>query len=128
MKVTSKLPISKKNKLARLDWAKNYMKCNFDDVLFTDECRASLDGPDAFGRGWLVDGGIRPRRFKRQQGGGGVMFWAGIINSTLLGPFFVEEGVKINFKNYVDFFASPFYSMVQQKIKDIQEHDDIQSS
>ena len=115
MKVTSKPPISKKNKLARLDWAKNYMKCNFDDVLFTDECRASLDGPDAFGRGWLVDGGIRPRSFKRQQGGGGIMVWAGIINSGLVGPFFVEEGVKMNSKNYVEFLQAHFMQWFNRK-------------
>lgn len=43
IRMSSKPPISKKNKLTRLDWAKKYMKCNFDDVFFTDECRASFD-------------------------------------------------------------------------------------
>ena len=115
MKVTSKPPISKKNKLARLDWAKKYMKCNFDDVLFTYEPRASQNEPDAFGRGWLVDGGIRPRSFKRQQGRGGIMFWAGINNSGLVSPFFVEEGVKMNSKNYVKFLQAHFMQWFNRK-------------
>ena len=80
-----------------------YFKVDFKDVLFTDECRATLDGPDGFGRGWLADGAVRPSRFRRQQGGGGVMFWAGIVQSTLVGPFFVEDGVKLKSANYVDF-------------------------
>ena len=30
----------------RLDWAKSCMKTNFENVLFTDKSRATLDGPD----------------------------------------------------------------------------------
>ena len=93
------------------------MKCNFDDVLFTDEYRASLDGPDAFGRRWLVESGICPKRLKRQQGGGGVFFWAGIINSTLVGLLFVEEGVKMNLKNYVEFLQAHFMQWYNRKSK-----------
>ena len=33
---------------------------------------------------------------RRQQGGGGVMFWAGIIGNKLVGPFRVPDGVKMN--------------------------------
>ena len=31
------------------------------------------------------------------------MFWAGIIDDTLVGPFMVEEGVKLTSKSYCDF-------------------------
>ena len=117
IRMSSKPPISKKNKLTRLDWAKKYMKCNFDDVFFTDECRASLDWPDAFGRGWLIDHGIRPRRFIRQQGVGEVMFWDGIISSTLVGPYFVKEAVKTNLKDYVDFLRANFMQWFNNKSK-----------
>ena len=96
---------------------RTYMKCNFDDVLFTDEYRASLDGPDAFGRRWLVESGICPKRLKRQQGGGGVFFGAGIINSTLVGLLFVEEGVKMNLKNYVEFLQAHFMQWYNRKSK-----------
>ena len=84
IKMSSKPPISKKNKLTRLDWAKKYMKCNFDDLFFTDECRASLDGTDAFGRRWLIDPGIRPGRFKCQQGGREWCFGMGSSTVPLL--------------------------------------------
>ncbi len=46
-------PLSSLNKAKRLTWAKKNMKVNFNDVMFTDECRATLDGPDGFSRGWL---------------------------------------------------------------------------
>ena len=29
------------------------MKTNFENVIFSDQCRASLDGPDGFGKGWI---------------------------------------------------------------------------
>ena len=53
------------------------MKVNFQTVLFTDECRGTLDGPDGWSRGWLVNGMTRPPR-RWQQGGGCVMFWAAL--------------------------------------------------
>ncbi|CAI9583104.1 unnamed protein product, partial [Staurois parvus] len=61
--------------LKRLHWAEKYMKTNFQTVLFTDECHATLDGPDGWSSGWLVDGHPVSTRLRRQQGGSGVMFW-----------------------------------------------------
>ena len=68
------------------------MKCDFSYVLFTDECRATLDGPDGWVKGWILQNQTAPHRLRRQQGGGRVMFWAGIVGDTLLGPFKVPEG------------------------------------
>ena len=68
------------------------MKLDFRQVEFTDECWATLDGPDGFCRGWLHAATEVPRRLRRQQGGGGVMFWAGIVYKKVLGPFRVPEG------------------------------------
>ena len=45
-KPTRRPPLSLRHKLARLEWAKSYKKTNFEHVLFTDESRATLDGPD----------------------------------------------------------------------------------
>lgn len=47
----------------------------FQTVLFTDECRVTLDGPDGWSSGQLVDDQRVPTRLRHQQGGGGVMFW-----------------------------------------------------
>ena len=33
---------------------------------------------------------------RRQHGAGGVLVWAGIIKDELVGPFWVEDGLKIN--------------------------------
>ena len=46
------------------------MKTDFQTVLFTDECRTTLDGPDGWSRGWLARGAQKPIRLRRQQGGG----------------------------------------------------------
>jgi hypothetical protein len=76
-------------------WAEQYLKQDYYNVIFTDECRATLDGPDGFSRGWILDGLDIPARLRRQQGGGGTMFWAGLYGSTVVGPFRVPDGVKM---------------------------------
>ena len=45
---------------------------------------------------------------KCQQGGGGVMFWAGIHGSTLIGPFLLPEALKLNSANYCQFLNQNF--------------------
>ncbi len=44
--------------------------------MITDKAHAALNGPDGFNKVWVVDG---------QEGGGGVMFWAGIVGDTVIG-------------------------------------------
>ena len=70
------------------------MKLNFETVIFTDKCRVTLDGPDGRGQAWVRTGMPIPIRMWCQQGGGGVMFWAGIVHDTLVGSLRVPEGVK----------------------------------
>ena len=53
------------------------MKTDFRNALFTDECRATLDGPDGWSSGWILYGRQLEVRIRRQQGRG-VMFWARI--------------------------------------------------
>ena len=69
-------------------------------VLFTDETRATLDGPDGWANGWVYFGDERHYRLRRQQQGGGVMVWAGIIGDRLVGPIRVPEGVKVTSAAY----------------------------
>ena len=53
-------PLKDIHKKKRMDWAKNNMKVHFQSVLFTDKCRATLDGPDGWRRGWYCKEGPRP--------------------------------------------------------------------
>ncbi|KAA8595950.1 hypothetical protein FQN60_011241, partial [Etheostoma spectabile] len=59
--------------LKRQDWAKKYLKPDFSKVLWTDEMRVALDGPDGWARGWLSNGHRAPLRVGCRQGGGGVL-------------------------------------------------------
>ena len=58
------------HKQKRLKWAEEYMQIDFSTVLFTDECRATPDGPD----GWVSISVNSLHRLRRQQGGEGVMY------------------------------------------------------
>ena len=82
---------------------KIYVKTDFQTVLFTDDYRATLDEPVGWCRGCLVTGCIKPSRVRRQQGGGGVMFWAGIIGNEFVGPLRVPDDVKMNSLTYRNF-------------------------
>lgn len=79
------------------------MKIDFSKVLFTDETRATLDGPDRWCKGWVMNGQNRHQRLRRQQGGGGIMIWGGIIGKTLVGPWRVPDGVKMTADAYIAF-------------------------
>ena len=72
-KPTIKPPLKQRHKLARLNWAKSGMKTNFVNVLFTEESRATLDGPDGWMSGWLLNGTTPQSKITQQQGRGGVM-------------------------------------------------------
>ena len=72
------------------------MKSDMKYVLFTDESRATLDGPDGWAKGWVINVDQAPVRRRRQKGEGGVMIWAGIIGDEVIGPIRVPQGVKLS--------------------------------
>ena len=111
-KATRQPPLRKIHKEKRVKWAKQYMKLDFHRVVFTDECRASLDGCDGWARGWLLHGTSSPVRLRRQQGGGGVMFWAGLHGNNLIGPFKIEQGVKLDSRAYQKLLEDRFMPYV----------------
>lgn len=81
-------------------WTRTCMKQNMKCVLFTDETRGTLDGPDGWSNEWVGFESKLHHRFRRHHGGGSVMLWAGIVNNEVLGPILVREWVKINSSNY----------------------------
>lgn len=78
-----------------MQWARKNLKTDFSKVIFTDESRVTLDGPDGWSREWILDERETPTRLRRQQGGGRNMIWAGIVGNKVIGPFKVVDGVKL---------------------------------
>lgn len=87
-KILKKLPLTRHHKIQRknacIKWIDEMM--DFSKVIFSDEKKFSLDGPDGFKsyvdrRGPKIHAPMRP---KRQAGGGSVMIWACITSSGRL--------------------------------------------
>ena len=70
IKAEQRPPILPRHEQQRLEWGRLYMKLDFSNVIFTDEIRATLYGPDGWRRGWVVHGQRPPGVMRRQQGGG----------------------------------------------------------
>lgn len=115
VKVKTRPPLNKRHKEKRIEWCKKYLKLDFTKVIWSDEMRATLDGPDGWARGWVMEGGTAPVRFKRQQGGGGIMIWAALQQDRLIGPFKVDDGVKMNSQNYCEFLNKNFLPWVKRR-------------
>ena len=97
-------PLSPSHEDLRFNWARQYMKTNMEYVLFTDESRATLDGPWA--KGWVIKGYLAPVRLRRQHGGGGVMIWEGIIGDEIVRSVRVPQGVKLTSTTYCQFLKN----------------------
>ncbi|CAI5667793.1 unnamed protein product [Oreochromis niloticus] len=74
-----------------------------------------LNASYGWARGWTGKGQRAPVRLRRQQGGGGVLVWAGIIKDELVGPFRVEDGVKLNSQSYCQFLEDTFFKQWYRK-------------
>ena len=73
-----------------------------------------------------------PVIMRRQQGGGGVMFWAAIVGNRFVGPYKVEDGLKMNAENYTHFLDDNFFKWYKAqsrsfKIKSVFMHDNCPS-
>ncbi len=70
----------------------------------------------------VVDGHHVPTRLRHQQGGGVVMFWAGIMGRELVGPFRVPEGVKITMAKHIEFLTDHFLPWYEEPCLPQQNH------
>ena len=96
----------------RLHWAEEHLNWEQEDwnkIIFTDEKRFCLDGPDGNARYWH-DKEKPERTFsKRHSGGGSIMVWAGISNEGKTELFFVEDNMNAERYCYVlEEFLLPF--------------------
>ena len=85
-------------------------------VLFTDESRATLDGPDGCAKGWAINGDQTPVRRRRQQGarGGGVTIWAEIIGDELIDLVRVPQGAKFSSATYCQFLKNALETWLEE--------------
>ena len=110
-KPLAQIPFKQVYREKRLEWEKQ----NFELVLFTDECRATLDGPDGWRRGWCDTKALCPQRIRRQQGGGGVMFWATIVDDEHVGPLRIKDGLKMTAPTYIAFLRKHWLQWCMKK-------------
>ena len=114
-KSPSKPPLTKIHTKKRRTWSVQYLKQDFNLVIITDKMWATLYGPGGWSRGWVAHGRTAPTRFKQQQSGDGVMIWAGIIGNELVGPFKVEDGVKIGSAGYTQLLEKNLMPWMKKK-------------
>ncbi|GBM43798.1 Transposable element Tc3 transposase [Araneus ventricosus] len=97
-----RLPLSNLHIIKRLQWAHNHMSYGdkLMDVLFSDEKKWKLDGPDGNIKYWH-DLRKEPRSFfSRQSGGGSVMVWAAFSFNGQVGLAFSDG--RQNSSKYIE--------------------------
>jgi len=93
------IPSTNAHKAARVDFCKKWLIAGVAsrNIVFTDETRFSLDGPD-HDMSWQ-QAGSRRKRPARQQGGGGLMIWGMLLPSGELR--YTEVKGTLNSQKYV---------------------------
>jgi len=96
MKIKSKPVLKPHHKLARLEFAKHHMSWTkeWQNVIFSDEKKFNLDGPDGFHSYWH-DLRKEVKVFsKRNFGGGSLMVWAGFGFNGMTNIAFTSHKMK----------------------------------
>ena len=101
-KLKSRPPLTKTQKRLRMEFAKKYISMGdkWNDVVFSDEKKFNLDGPDGFKYFWYDLRKEKEIFSKRSFGGGSVMVWAGYAASGTTEIVFLQG--KMNSNSYVD--------------------------
>ncbi|KAA8499347.1 Transposable element Tc3 transposase [Porphyridium purpureum] len=98
-------PLSRENRLRRVAFAmQNLNKIEeHRKVIFTDEKKFNLDGPDGYSGQWVRTGEL-PDRVRRHTSGGSVMFWMAISSAGKMA--LLKTPARITSENYVAMLES----------------------
>ena len=80
------------HKLARVEWAKTMLsnRDGWDSIIFSDEKKFNLDGPDGHQFYWHDLSLEKETFFSRNHGAGSVMIWGGISSEGLTELVFLD--------------------------------------
>ncbi|GJQ65549.1 hypothetical protein Trydic_g7649 [Trypoxylus dichotomus] len=116
MKLKKKTVLTAQHREGRLNFAKQYIQWSEDwrKVVFMDEKRFSLDGPDGFQHYWH-DLRREPKVISRRpQGGGGAMVWGAIFYSGVVEIIFIEG--FLNTQKYLEIIEN-VKGVIQNQIR-----------
>ena len=94
--------ISDQDKNSRLDWARQTQENppDWDTIVFADEKRWSLDGPDGVHKSWIKKNEKRPTTWRRPAKGGSVMVWGGFSWCGTTKLAFIDQNLnKAGYEN-----------------------------
>lgn len=105
--------LSSSHRLKRLHFVESLLakRADLTVILYTDEKRFSLDGPDGDKRVWIneIHQCHRPTRIRRQQGGGGVMAWVGFCGQLKTPLVFFDDSIDgETYLNHVKYVIKPW--------------------
>jgi len=96
-------PPTEYHKQERLKWARAILDkktYKLKQTAWTDEKRFNLDGPDSFQHYWVDLRRDSPIMSRRQNGGGGLMFWGCFSHN---GPLILHEvSGRMNAQSYIE--------------------------
>jgi transposase len=109
-------PLSVKHKQNRVEWARTMLiYINFFNVIFSDEKKFNLDGPDGTKYYWHDIRNEKKLLSRRQNGGTSVMVWAGFsVHGTTHLAFLEGKQKSSNYTKTLESYLLPFASDVMK--------------
>ena len=104
------------HRAGRLDWCEQFVAKEvvyWDSVIFSDEKRFCLDGPDGNQYFWADKRICQDHFAKRPKGGGGLMVWAGVSSRGKTPLVFVEG--TMDGPNYVSIMEDHLMPLVEDE-------------
>ena len=110
-KLKKKPKLELRHAKARLEFSERHIRnrTNWDKIIFSDEKKWNLDGPDGIHFYWHDLRDEKRVLSRRQQGGGSVMTWAGFAaNGTLEMAFLEGKQDKYKYQDLLEVYLLPY--------------------